>query len=70
MRIMPQATVPQPFSSAEHYHVLGATLSITADSEATDCKYLVLDMLVPPMFEHGLHQVKYFTSLKARRDSM
>lgn len=55
MKIMSQAIVPQPFSGAEHYHVLGATLSITADSQATDGEYLVLDMLVPPMFENGLH---------------
>jgi mannose-6-phosphate isomerase-like protein (cupin superfamily) len=39
----------------EHYHVLGATLSITADAETTDGEYLVLDMLVPPRFENGLH---------------
>jgi quercetin dioxygenase-like cupin family protein len=38
-----------------HYHVLGATLSITADAETTDGEYLVLDMLVPPSFENGLH---------------
>lgn len=42
-------------TTPEHYHVLGATLSITADSETTDGEYLVLDMLVPPMFENGLH---------------
>ena len=41
--------------TSEHYHVLGATLSITADAETTDGEYLVLDMLVPPMFENGLH---------------
>jgi mannose-6-phosphate isomerase-like protein (cupin superfamily) len=39
----------------EHYHVLGATVSITADAETTGGEYLVLDMLVPPMFENGLH---------------
>jgi quercetin dioxygenase-like cupin family protein len=55
VRIMSQTTVPQPFSGGEHYHVLGATLSITADGEATDGEYLVLDMLIPPMFENGLH---------------
>jgi quercetin dioxygenase-like cupin family protein len=48
-----------PESSArpvpEHYHVLGATLSITADAETTDGEYLVVDMLVPPTFENGLH---------------
>lgn len=43
------------FSNADHYHVLGATISITASSETTDGKYLVLDMLVPPMFTDGLH---------------
>lgn len=42
-------------NAPEHYHVLGATLSITADAETTDGEYLVLDMLVPPMFENGLH---------------
>lgn len=42
-------------NDSEHYHVLGATLSITADAETTDGEYLVLDMLVPPMFENGLH---------------
>lgn len=52
---MSQAIVPQTFSGAEHYHVLGATLSITAGSEATDGEYLVLDMLAPPTFENGLH---------------
>ena len=52
---MSQVNIPQEFSGAEHLHVLGATLSITADSEATDGEYLVLDMRVPPMFENGLH---------------
>jgi mannose-6-phosphate isomerase-like protein (cupin superfamily) len=42
-------------TAPEHYHVLGATLSIAADATATDGEYLVLDMLVPPMFENGLH---------------
>ena len=42
-------------TTAEHFHVLGATLTITADAETTDGEYLVLDMLVPPMFENGLH---------------
>jgi mannose-6-phosphate isomerase-like protein (cupin superfamily) len=42
-------------TAPEHYHVLGATLSITADAETTDGEYLVLDMLVPPTFENGLH---------------
>jgi mannose-6-phosphate isomerase-like protein (cupin superfamily) len=42
-------------TTPEHYHVLGATLSITADAETTDGAYLVLDMLVPPTFENGLH---------------
>ena len=46
---------PDTRTEPEHYHVLGATLSITADSETTDGEYLVLDMLVPPMFENGLH---------------
>lgn len=45
----------QPFANAEHLHVLGATISITADSAATDGEYLVLDMLLPPRFENGLH---------------
>ena len=52
---MTQIHVPGEFSGAEHIHVLGATLSITADSETTDGEYLVLDMLVPPAFENGLH---------------
>lgn len=52
---MTQVNIPQDFSGAEHIHVLGATLSITADSETTDGEYLVLDMLVPPTFENGLH---------------
>jgi quercetin dioxygenase-like cupin family protein len=42
-------------TTPEHYHVLGATLSITADAETTDGEYLVLDLLVPPRFENGLH---------------
>ncbi|ELZ45119.1 hypothetical protein C464_12770 [Halorubrum coriense DSM 10284] len=42
-------------NTPDHYHVLGATLSITADAKTTDGEYLVLDMLVPPMFENGLH---------------
>ena len=52
---MLQDNVPQDFSNAEHLHALGATLSITADGETTDGEYLVLDMLIPPMFENGLH---------------
>ncbi|MCU4742768.1 cupin domain-containing protein [Natronoglomus mannanivorans] len=52
---MTQVNIPQEFTDAEHVHVLGATISITADSETTDGEYLVLDMLVPPMFENGLH---------------
>jgi mannose-6-phosphate isomerase-like protein (cupin superfamily) len=39
----------------DHYHVLGATVSITADGDSTDGEYLVLDMLVPPLFENGHH---------------
>lgn len=46
---------PDIRTEPEHYHVLGATLSITADAETTNDEYLVLDMLVPPMFENGLH---------------
>jgi quercetin dioxygenase-like cupin family protein len=46
---------PDTRTESEHYHVLGATLSITADTETTNGEYLVLDMLVPPMFENGLH---------------
>ena len=46
---------PDTRTAPDHYHVLGATLSITADAETTDGEYLVLDMLVPPMFENGLH---------------
>ena len=52
---MTQANVPREYSDAEHIHVLGATLSITADSETTNGEYFVLDMLIPPMFENGLH---------------
>jgi quercetin dioxygenase-like cupin family protein len=43
------------FGTADHYHVLGATISVTADSDTTNGEYLVLDVLVPPMFENGLH---------------
>ncbi|MFB6309335.1 MAG: cupin domain-containing protein, partial [Haloarculaceae archaeon] len=43
------------FSNAEHLHVLGATVSITADSDATDGEYMVADLLVPPLFQNGLH---------------
>jgi quercetin dioxygenase-like cupin family protein len=46
---------PDTRTESEHYHVLGATLSITADAETTNGEYLVLDILVPPMFENGLH---------------
>ena len=52
---MTHVNVPQEFSGSEHVHVLGATISITADGESTDGEYLVLDMLVPPLFENGLH---------------
>jgi quercetin dioxygenase-like cupin family protein len=50
-------STPEAGSRTEHeqYHVLGATLSITADAETTDGEYLVLDMLIPPAFENGLH---------------
>lgn len=30
-------------------------MTITADADSTNDEYLVLDMLVPPMFENGLH---------------
>jgi mannose-6-phosphate isomerase-like protein (cupin superfamily) len=46
---------PESRTTHDHYHVLGATLSITADAETTDGEYLVLDMLAPPAFENGLH---------------
>jgi quercetin dioxygenase-like cupin family protein len=46
---------PESRTAPDHYHVLGATLSITADAGTTDGEYLVLDMLVPPAFENGLH---------------
>lgn len=52
---MEQANIRREFNNASHYHVLGATISITADSEDTDNEYVVLDMLVPPGFENGLH---------------
>lgn len=45
----------QEFSNADHYHILGATVSITADSDTTDGEHLVFDMLVPELFEIGLH---------------
>jgi quercetin dioxygenase-like cupin family protein len=48
-------TLSPGFSTADHYHVLGATISITADSDTTNGEYLVLDILVPPLFENGLH---------------
>lgn len=46
---------PDTRTAPEHYHVLGAALSITADAETTDGESLMLDMLVPPMFENGLY---------------
>jgi quercetin dioxygenase-like cupin family protein len=52
---MAQAKVPQEFVDAQHYHVLGATISITAGSETTDGEYVVMDILAPPGFENGLH---------------
>ncbi len=52
---MSQVSTPPDFAGAEHTHVLGATLSITADSGATDGEYTVLDMRIPPTFENGLH---------------
>jgi mannose-6-phosphate isomerase-like protein (cupin superfamily) len=52
---MSSTNVRREFTDAEHYHVLGATASITADSETTDGEYTVVDMLVPPRFENGLH---------------
>lgn len=39
----------------EHLHVLGATMTITADSDDTDGEFSVKDMLAPPGFENGLH---------------
>jgi quercetin dioxygenase-like cupin family protein len=48
-------TVPTDRSGATHYHVLGATISITADSDTTDGEYLVVDALVPPAVQNGLH---------------
>ncbi|MFB6211356.1 MAG: cupin domain-containing protein [Halobacteriales archaeon] len=52
---MAQSYTSLAFSDAEHYHVLGATISITADSDMTDGEYTVIDMLAPPEFENGLH---------------
>ncbi|ELZ81831.1 hypothetical protein C453_17484 [Haloferax elongans ATCC BAA-1513] len=43
------------FSNAQHLQVLGALISVTAGSDDTDGEYTVLDMLVPPRFENGLH---------------
>jgi mannose-6-phosphate isomerase-like protein (cupin superfamily) len=48
-------TSRQEFRTADHYHVLGATISITADSDATNGECLVLDVLVPPLFGNGLY---------------
>jgi quercetin dioxygenase-like cupin family protein len=42
-------------TDSDHYHVIDATLSITADTETTDGEYPVLDMPVPSRFENGLH---------------
>lgn len=39
----------------EHYEVLGAVISITADAESTDGDYTVLDILAPAGFENGFH---------------
>ena len=39
----------------EHLHVLGATVTITADSDDTDGAFTVMDLLAPPGFENGLH---------------
>lgn len=52
---MAQASTPREFGTADHFHVLGGTVSITADSETTDGEFTVVDMLVPPGFENGLH---------------
>jgi quercetin dioxygenase-like cupin family protein len=52
---MASTTSTREFAGAEHYHVLGATISITADSETTDGEYLVMDLIAPPGFENGLH---------------
>ena len=42
-------------STEEHLNVLGAVASITADAGDTDGEFTVVDMLVPPGFENGLH---------------
>lgn len=42
-------------ATREHVHVLGATITITADSDDTDGEFSVKDMLAPPGFENGLH---------------
>lgn len=42
-------------STTEHLHVLGATMTITADSDDTNGEFSVKDMLAPPGFENGLH---------------
>lgn len=42
-------------SGAEHLHVLGATMTITADGDDTNGEFSVNDMLAPPGFENGLH---------------
>lgn len=39
----------------EHFHVLGATVTITADGDDTGGEFTVADMLAPPGFENGLH---------------
>lgn len=52
---MAQANIRRDLSEAAHLHVLGATVSITADSRDTGGEYVVIDMLIPPGFENGLH---------------
>ncbi|ELY46222.1 cupin domain-containing protein [Natronorubrum tibetense] len=44
-----------PRSDGEHLHVLGSTMTITADGDDTDGEFTVVDMLAPPGFENGLH---------------
>lgn len=42
-------------STGEHLHVLGATMTITADGDDTNGEFTVVEMLAPPGFENGLH---------------
>ena len=53
IQLSSEVTTPVP--DEEHLHVLGATITITADGEDTIGEFSVMDMLAPPGFENGLH---------------